>query len=159
MSGLSDGRNIHPPVTRHFIGLDLGQAADFTALAVLSGVFANGAKPIFQVGHLERFALGTSYPDIVRQVVKLTHRPELGETWELVIDGTGVGRAVVDLFKEALADQPRRVHPLTITGGNTATAGLIGAHVRKRDLVQTLLRSCCSRSGWSSRAPGQRQRS
>ena len=52
--------------------------------------------PIFQVGHLERLPLGTSYPAIVahvgRLMTKLPGRPEL------VIDYTGVGRPVFDMF-------------------------------------------------------------
>src|SRR5215813_7038573 len=52
--------------------------------------------PIFQVGHLERLPLGTSYPGIVahvgRLMTKLPGRPEL------VIDYTGVGRPVFDMF-------------------------------------------------------------
>ena len=52
--------------------------------------------PIFQVGHLERLPLGTAYPGIVahvgRLMTKLPGRPEL------VIDYTGVGRPVFDMF-------------------------------------------------------------
>jgi hypothetical protein len=52
--------------------------------------------PIFQVGHLERLPLGTPYPGIVahvgRLLTKLPGRPEL------VIDFTGVGRPVFDMF-------------------------------------------------------------
>src|SRR5215468_592067 len=52
--------------------------------------------PIFQVGHLERLPLGTAYPAIVahvgRLMTKLPGRPEL------VIDYTGVGRPVFDMF-------------------------------------------------------------
>jgi hypothetical protein len=54
-----------PPKTRHVIGLDLGQSQDYTAVSVLAGTFTDdGAKPTYQVGHLERFPLGTPYPDI-----------------------------------------------------------------------------------------------
>lgn len=49
-----------PPVRRYFIGLDLGQSQDYTAVSVLGGAFADGSKPTFQVGHLERFPLGTT---------------------------------------------------------------------------------------------------
>ncbi len=126
-----------PPVRRYFIGLDLGQSRDYTAVSVLGGTFAErGPKPIYQVGHLERFPLGTPYPDIVRGMVDLTKRRELGGDWQLVVDATGVGRPVVDLLREAL--DRRRVHPLTIVGGGEATAGAFGLRVPKRDLVLTL---------------------
>ena len=138
MIGLSDGRDLHPPEMRHFIGLDLGQSQDFTALCVLSGVFTDGVKPTYQVGHLERFPLNTTYPDIAQAMVTLTRRPELGGVWELIADATGVGRPVCDLLKEALGEQRHHVHPLTIIGSGQATAGVYGAHVPKRDLVVML---------------------
>jgi hypothetical protein len=52
--------------------------------------------PIFQVGHLERVPLRTPYPGIVahvgRLLTKLPGRPEL------VIDLTGVGRPIFEMF-------------------------------------------------------------
>ena len=52
--------------------------------------------PIFQIGHLERLPLGTPYPAIVAHVgqilAKLPGHPEL------LIDFTGVGRPVFDMF-------------------------------------------------------------
>ena len=52
---------------------------------------------IFQVGHLERLPLGTTYPAIVHHVGRLVAR--LPQGTELVIDYTGVGRPVFDLFR------------------------------------------------------------
>src|SRR5215469_16684472 len=69
--------------------------------------------PIFQVGHLERLPLGTPYPAIVahvgRLLTKLPGRPEL------VIDYTGVGRPVFDMFVYS------GIYPtgVLITGGTT----------------------------------------
>jgi hypothetical protein len=51
---------------------------------------------LFQVGHLERLPLGTTYPAIVAHVSRLLARLPGGT--ELVIDYTGVGRPVFDLF-------------------------------------------------------------
>jgi len=52
--------------------------------------------PIFQVGHLERIPLGTPYPGIVahvgRRLTQLPARPEL------VIDVTGVGKPIFEMF-------------------------------------------------------------
>jgi hypothetical protein len=53
-------------------------------------------KAIFQVGHLERVPLGTSYPAIVAQVGRLLDKLPAGT--ELVIDYTGVGRPIFDMF-------------------------------------------------------------
>ena len=52
--------------------------------------------PIFQVGHLERLPLGTPYPAIVAHVSRLLTK--LPGHPELVIDFTGVGRPVFDMF-------------------------------------------------------------
>jgi hypothetical protein len=52
--------------------------------------------PIFQVGHLERVPLGTPYPGIVAHVGRLLTK--LPDHSELVIDFTGVGRPVFDMF-------------------------------------------------------------
>jgi hypothetical protein len=94
------------------VGLDLGQTADPSALGVLD-VQGEGAQRTFDRRHLEQFPLGTSYPSIVRSVCTLLQRPPLSGQAQLVIDQTGVGRAIYDLFVEA------HLHPVgvTITGG------------------------------------------
>ena len=88
--------------------------------------------PIFQVGHLERLPLGTLYPAIVDHVgcllTKLPGHPEL------VIDFTGVGRPVFDMFVDS------GIHPtgVVITGGmSEAQNGLI-CSVSKLNLVSRL---------------------
>jgi hypothetical protein len=87
---------------------------------------------IFQVGHLERVPLGTTYPAIVHHVGRLLAR--LPEDTELVIDYTGVGRPVFDLFRYS------RIFPvgLLITSGVVeATVDGI-AHVPKLALISRL---------------------
>ena len=56
-------------------------------------------KAIFQVGHLERVPLGTPYPGIVAHVGRLLGKLPAGT--ELVIDYTGVGRPIFDMFAYA----------------------------------------------------------
>jgi hypothetical protein len=56
-------------------------------------------KAIFQVGHLERVPLGTPYPGIVAHVGRLLGKLPAGT--ELVIDYTGVGRPIFDMFTYA----------------------------------------------------------
>jgi hypothetical protein len=52
---------------------------------------------------IQKLDLGTPYPDIVGRVTGLFQRPEMiGQT--LVIDGTGVGEPVVDMFRRARTD-------------------------------------------------------
>ena len=121
------------------IGLDLGQSQDYTALSVLRVLPQLNDKSSMQCGHLERFKLGTSYTTIVDSVLRLTQRPELGDQWHLVVDATGVGKAVVDLFKDGLGSEKRRLTAVTITAGNSVTGGRSNCGVPKRDLVTTLL--------------------
>jgi hypothetical protein len=53
-------------------------------------------RVIFQVGHIERVPLGTPYPGVVAHVGRLLEK--LPGRAELVIDFTGVGRPVFDMF-------------------------------------------------------------
>ena len=117
------------------VGLDLGQAQDYTALVVVRHTRLLDVVHLFLCNHITRFPLGTSYTKIVDDVVKLVTRPELltdaetmyGRKYKatptLVIDQTGVGRAVVDMFERAL--EPWRgtypnVEPVTIHGGRNS---------------------------------------
>lgn len=111
-----------------WIGLDLGQAADYSALACIERI---GEQ--YALRHLERFAIGTPYPSVVAQVRDLVSKPPLAGC-TLVPDATGVGRAVVDLLLEA--NLFARIVPVTITAGHKPTSdGRGGAHVPKKDLV------------------------
>lgn len=139
------------------IGLDLGQARDYSALVVTERleVFTGRSKRSafgeemadlderHEVRHIERFQLGTPYPAVVDRVSQLMDERELRGTSLLVLDATGVGRAVADLFKDAyrqgrLGDYwPKTV---TITGGRETS----GLNVPKRELVsrvQSLLQT------------------
>jgi hypothetical protein len=57
------------PCRRFVVGLDLGQAQDFTAVAVVHRSAGRGGA--VQVPHLERFPLGTPYPTIVGRMAQL----------------------------------------------------------------------------------------
>jgi hypothetical protein len=105
---------------RYVVGCDLGQSRDPTAIAVvrrLDDDVANPGRPIFQVGHLERLPLGTPYPGVVRHVSRMLGAAPLRGKAELVIDFTGVGRPVFDMF------QGHGVSPIgvTITAGDAVT--------------------------------------
>ena len=99
-----------------YVGLDLGQAADYTALAVVQLVVEarpeGGTQKALHLRHLERYELGTPYPEIADKVVALMRDERLSpEEYdpsrlrvfrgrpELIVDDTGVGRAVTDLLK------------------------------------------------------------
>src|ERR1039457_7077570 len=95
----------------YFVGVDFGQSRDFTAIAVLERAETRGAwDPVMfawkkevslQLRYLERVALGTPYPEVVDRVVQVTQSRELAGRCRLAVDGTGVGRSVVDLLREA----------------------------------------------------------
>jgi hypothetical protein len=137
---------IYPVV--HTVGVDLGQSHDPTAIAVVetevkTRCFFDGwsAEPRqvsegvqHRVRHLERLPLQTPYPAQVEVVAGL-HRSALLKEPEIVIDETGVGRAVGDMF-EAGGLKPHRV---TITAGSEETrAGATSWRVAKLILVSRL---------------------
>ncbi len=89
------------------VGLDLGQANDFSALAVVEHVWryapnsTDGARiREFQVLALRRWDLGTPYPRIVQDVAEGMTSGPLSAQGVLLFDATGVGRAIGDLFAE-----------------------------------------------------------
>jgi hypothetical protein len=93
---------------------------------------------------MERWVLGSSYPKIVDRVCQLFSKPPL-EGATLVIDRTGCGRPVCDLFRQALVDplRPNRPRyslvPITITGGSEPTPDEQGGwKVPKSELVSSL---------------------
>src|SRR5215208_3211452 len=156
---------------RYSIGVDLGQASDFTAIAVLektivppeTALFSPvGARPgnrlvegdtVYDLVYLKRPKLGTSYDLISRRVADLVCELEpqgaFGELGQvtLSVDGTGVGRGVVDMldaeFKRrgATSKAVPRVdfRRVSVTGSNTTLKRPDRSNgywsVPKRDLV------------------------
>jgi len=116
------------------VGLDLGQVADYTAIAVLERppvpTDAPPYKPpVYALRHLERLPLGTSYPDVVAAVGDLMGR--LPRRGPLVADATGVGRPVIDLLRAAGLDPI----PVVVHGGDQTTVVEGYRRVPKRELV------------------------
>ena len=135
-----------------YVGVDLGQIQDYTAVAVLEkkiefdDTVLNGgfrilsskpsqSKTKFNVVWLERFTLGTEYPIIVKRVATILEHPDLDRDTKLIIDKTGVGVAVCDMFKA------KDITPvgITITSGLEVTEKPDGYHVPKKELVTSLL--------------------
>lgn len=90
-----------------------------------------------RVRHLQRWALGTPYHAVVEDVCALMRTPELSEAL-LAVDATGVGRGVMDMFREAYAAGRMGAfwaQPVTITAGDT----FHGFHITKRDLLSSLV--------------------
>ena len=120
-----------------FVGLDLGQTTDYTALAVLERPGQAGReRAVYALRHLQRFTLGTAYTAIVPIIAKLVSTRPLAGHVTLIVDQTGVGRAVVDMLRQAL---PCQIVPVTITGGQRVTVTDDGSqHVPKKELVTGL---------------------
>lgn len=147
----------------YYLGLDLGQATDYTALSIIEEPLwafhewhspeafsprvvkrlvekqVNEWRPPYptlSLRHLERFELGTPYPVVVARVASLLRMsPLAGRPCALLVDKTGVGGAVVDMFEQAWL-QPLAI---TIHGGSNVTNDEMrrGYRVPKRDLVGT----------------------
>lgn len=122
-----------PKPPRYILGLDLGQAADYTAVAILEEYPAG-----FNLRELRRFDLGTPYPKQGSAIAGVLGQDPLAGLTELVVDHTGVGRPVVDILRN-LGLSPICI---TITGGDALTMDSHDANlfrVPKRDLIGALV--------------------
>lgn len=91
---------------------------------------------VYQVGHLERFPLGTRYPDMVRRVIQtMKQLPRMEAAAPLlIIDKTGVGGPVSDFFREENVPHVG----ISIHGGDKVTRQGQQYNVPKRDLAGVL---------------------
>jgi hypothetical protein len=69
---------------RFAVGLDLGQVRDYTAVVIVERVIekvpdeqCRNLRIEYHVRHIERFELGTRYPDIVESISELLNDPQL----------------------------------------------------------------------------------
>ncbi len=130
-------------IKNSIIGVDLGQAQDYTAICVLeqqqqgtddgTGKYVN----IYLVRYLERVPLGTPYPYIIARVKQVYGRlSTVDKRPVLVMDITGVGRPVFDSFVQ------ERLNPvgISIHGGNSVSKDDKSNiyNVPKRDLAGVL---------------------
>lgn len=125
------------------LAADIGQSSDPTAICVMQHQIKQHRNmeeitrisERFDVRHLQRLPLGLSYVDQVAEVRRLLSRPPLCDGCAFIIDNTGVGRAVGDLFDES-GMRPTKV---TITAGNEQTrVDYQRWHVPKGILISTL---------------------
>ncbi|WP_026820178.1 hypothetical protein [Arthrobacter castelli] len=137
------------------VGLDLGSAADFSALVVTERVFVlpqyitmgqwHRQPGVYQehlveekhVRQLRRWELGTPYPSIVSDVAAFMRSPQMRAGGLLYVDGTGVGRAVMDMFYQAHDEDDLGAYwpiGVTVTGGREAS----GWNIPKQDLMAAI---------------------
>jgi hypothetical protein len=118
------------------VGLDLGQARDFSAVVANDAHHGRGGDVHHSITFLHRFPLGTSYPDVVDGVASLMRQlPARRRTPALVCDATGVGRPVLDLVRA------RGLFPIgvSITAGDAVTRSAADDwRIAKRVLVSGL---------------------
>ena len=125
-----------PEPERHYhSGLDLGQAADYSALVVVERVrTVNECKDVridYGVRYVKRWHLGTSYTIIAADLKeKFANEPLAKST--LAIDRTGVGRGVSDMIRDSGINAVCRAY--TITAGCKPNSGT----VPKRELVAAI---------------------
>ncbi len=135
-----------------FLGVDLGQRNDYTAIAGVERVTRQwrtqnrvtwGWEAKEQVRlclrYLERVPLGTPYPKVVERVAGLARQLRGRSRCSVVVDATGVGAPVVDALREADL-RGAELMPVVITPGDHARYGHGRWRVPKADLVGGLQR-------------------
>jgi len=130
------------------IGLDLAQTTDYTALSVAEVMTRPDGDPTYAVRALDRFR-PLRYQLVVERIAGMLPKLREGShvlsrdgrtfdylrpTVTLVLDATGVGAAVADMFVEADLDVDLQL--VTIHAGGTVTQDPArGWRVPKRDLA------------------------
>ena len=121
----------------------MGQSRDYTAMAAIERAELVGGfdyamrayrkEVALRLRLLERVPLGTAYPEVVERVRLVTGSKQLAGRCHLAVDGTGVGRPVVDLLRRARLEAV--LMPVTITSGQMETREQGFYRVPKRDLI------------------------
>jgi hypothetical protein len=139
-----------------YIGVDLGQKQDYTAIAIverpdLSRTYqealhvrsyllrgASATLPVrLLVRRVQRVPLGTPYPRVVEMVREIVFSHPLAGRCAVVVDGTGVGAPVVDMLRAS--ELKCEITAVTITSGDRETRrGSLNVGVPKRDLISGL---------------------
>jgi hypothetical protein len=124
--------NLAPENTHHmlkrefFIGLDLGQRRDYSAIVILETAeiaskerspltFAPTITTRRTVRHIERLGIRTPYPDIVERATRIADKLADIAPTNLAIDATGGGIPVRDMFRKPTAKW--RFAPVMIGSG------------------------------------------
>jgi len=153
--------------TRYYAGLDLGQAADYTALAILQQTIdmplyigpppaglrvvgvaddeedrpTNPGAPYACV-HLQRWPLGTSYAEIVKALGKYfrTIKPgtAIAPLWGIPLAVDQTGVGRAVVEMLGKANLVAEIVPIVITGGHAQTYDDGAFHVPKKELVSVL---------------------
>jgi len=130
----------HAQKPSYFIGLDLGQSADYSALIILERRGSSPQNYTFDCRHLHRWQLKTNFTEIVTDTVRWMNSESLNKGVKdrpvLAVDGTGCGTAVIDLFRREHLHG--KLVPILITSGNEVSRDSHSIKIPKRDLVATV---------------------
>ena len=132
-------------MTYAYVGLDIGQRQDHSAIAVverlevLTGEFDRvHYVPVrrieFWARHLERIRLGTPYPKVIDRVRALVTQLAANHHVVLIVDAGGPGMPVVDLFKRA--QLKCTIAPVIVTAGDRESYGTGVYTVPRKHLIQ-----------------------
>jgi hypothetical protein len=134
--------------SRFFVGLDLGQSRDHSALAVVERDeilvgemdYATYERPRvrrYRMRYVERLALGTPYQTVVERVRQVVRQRPLMGWCTLVMDATGVGAPVLDLLRAT--NLGCGIVPVNLTGGELVSQSGSVWNVPKQILISGML--------------------
>ena len=128
--------------SRYWLGVDLAQAQDFTALCCLHDqclpIWSAGSQQVLgprrrTIVFADKFK-GVSYPDVVSHVIRTMLKEPLRGRCRLVIDASGLGRVVSDLLTEQRVEH----HAIQMTVGQNWVKKDRYVNVGKTLLLETL---------------------
>ncbi|MBM3740918.1 MAG: hypothetical protein FJW39_34680 [Acidobacteria bacterium] len=131
----------------YFIGLDLGQRQDHSALAVLElhTRYTGFRDPVsynliteslLTLRQLERYPLHMPYSDLIWKVKDVLANPNIQKRHSIAVDATGVGGPFIDFLRDA--GVRTRLLPVSITSGDAPSLRNGTHYVPKRDLFTNL---------------------
>jgi len=130
----------------YFVGIDLGKRRDYTGISINERKIiydkeyrvGNRLPDIIEVKYYTKYLyrppLGTSYQKIITFTKTLLNHPKIKNDYALVIDATGVGEAVAEMFVSA------ELNPvwIKITSGNKYNPTDEGYNVPKLEIISVL---------------------
>ena len=113
---------------RYFLGIDLGQRQDHSAIAVLKRhtQLTGDRDPVtykpyevttLVLSHIERLPLNMPYPELIWKIKDLLANPNIERDHRIAIDATGVGGPFLDFLRQNGVN--RNLFAVSITSGET----------------------------------------
>ncbi len=141
------GLRINTTQYHFYIGLDLGQARDHTAIVALElySTNTNRLDPVsaqwiietkLQLRHVEQIPVRTPYEEVANRIARLINRYPIEGHATLIVDATGAGRPVVETLRKA--GIRATIMPVATTGTGSAHYARDGYNVPRHDLFAAL---------------------